>query len=385
MKKFSNSPEHIYIHWPFCQKKCHYCDFISFQSHEGFEKKYHEALCNNVKNFVEQNYASLKSNKIKTIFFGGGSPSLYPLDLFEKFMDLLKESFDLSCVEEITLEANPADVTEEKLDAWKKFGITRLSLGVQVLDNKVLKDLNRFQTVEDVYKTMEMAPKSFDNISVDLILGLPGTTKDSWQKTLNEAVSWPIKHLSVYILMLYKKTPLYFRVKEKEIKVLQEDEISELYLNTVEFLKKNKFNQYEISNFSKQNFESKHNLAYWNRRSYVGFGLGASSFDGATRYVNEKKLNKYLDACNKNKSIIDFSEDLDRQQVLLEKLMLGLRLRKGVGLQGVLYSLSNDEKIKFLDNLKVLKSQSLVEEQEGRIFLTTKGMMLENEVVLKLI
>ncbi|MBD3231263.1 radical SAM family heme chaperone HemW [Candidatus Dependentiae bacterium] len=386
MIKFKELPQHIYIHWPFCKSKCNYCDFISFQKHEGFQKVYHKALLDHIEHFCDINYTCKVDNEIKTIFFGGGSPSLYPLDLLEKLFSKLKLKFNLGSFQEITIEANPFDITHEKLMTWKILGINRLSLGVQILDDRVLKNLNRIQRIYDIKKTMQIAPKFFENISVDLILGLPGNTKEGWKKTLGEVVNWPINHLSVYILMVYKNTPLFHKIKNKELNILQDQDIFDLYKYTINFLKKYSFEQYELSNFAKSNFVSKHNIAYWNRKPYVGFGLSAASFDGEKRFVNEKNLIKYIDFCSrKDEFIINYQEFLTEKQRFLEELMLGLRLNNGVGLHRVLYSLSKDAKKKFLDGLKVLKSRELINEVGGKIFLTVKGMMLENEVILKLI
>jgi len=382
MNKFKHFPEHIYIHWPFCKSKCYYCDFISFQNHEDFQQDYHKTLCAQVKDFRENH---IESSPIKTIFFGGGSPSLYPLHLLKDLFKVLRQSFDLQNCSEITMEANPVDVTEEKLKTWYDLGINRLSVGVQVLDDDILKCLKRFQKIKEVQNLMEIAPDYFSNISVDLILGLPGTTEKIWNKTLQQVVSWPIKHLSAYLLMVYDKTPLFFKLKEKELKLLNEKQIQCMYLYTVKFLKNHGFEQYEISNFAKPGFSSVHNIAYWDRNPYVGFGLAACSFDGVKRYINEKKLWQYLKCLDDQNNKKCFSEEeLDKKEVLLETLMLGLRQAKGVDLHRMLYLVSSDEREKFLNVIEVLKSQNLIQEIGGMINLTLKGMMLENEVILRL-
>ena len=382
MNNFENSPEHIYIHWPFCKSKCYYCDFISFQSHENFQADYHKALCTQIKGFVKNNQ---KVSSIKTIFLGGGSPSLYPLDLLKDLFKVLRQSFDLKNCSEITIEVNPADVTEEKLKTWRELGINRLSAGVQILDDKILQDLKCKQTIKDVQNFIKIAPNYFSNISVDLILGLPGTSQKIWNETLQQVVSWSIKHLSLYLLMVYDKTPLFFKLKEKELHLLAEKQIEDMYLYSVKFLKDHGFEQYEISNFAKPGFSSVHNIAYWDRKPYVGFGLAASSFDGVKRCVNEKKLGQYLKCLNsKGSQKLHSEEVLDKKQEILEVLMLGLRQTKGVDLHRVLYLLSNDEREKFLSGIKILKSQDLIQEIGGRMSLTLKGMMLENEVILRL-
>jgi len=378
-------PEGLYIHWPFCKNKCHYCDFISFEKHEGFEKLYHQALLKEIEIFAESLKTSNK--KIKTIFLGGGSPSLYPLDLLEELVVCLKKYFPFDELQEFTIEANPADVTVHHLKLWQKLGINRLSIGVQVLDDQVLKNLNRLQNQEDVFNLMRIAPDYFENISIDLILGLPGVTKQMWKNTLEKVISWPIKHLSVYFLTVYEKTPLYFRIKKGEIDLLDEDELVSLYEQTVLFFKKYGFEQYEISNFAKPGFRSIHNISYWDRRSYKGFGLSASSFDGQHRFINEKNLSlylKYFDSKNAENHY-PFAEKLTKGQEGLEILMLGLRQQKGVDLHHVLYLLKDFDQNSFLERVKLLESEGLMKKMGDRLQLTLRGMFLENEVILNLL
>jgi oxygen-independent coproporphyrinogen III oxidase len=376
--------EHLYIHWPFCKNKCHYCDFISFEKHEGFEKEYHNALCTEINEFVKENEKAFAP--ITTVFLGGGTPSLYPLDLLKELFGNLKQNFNLEKLQEVTIEANPKDITEENLAIWKRLGFNRLSIGVQILNDKILKNLNRIQTKKDVFKALTLAPKYFENISVDLILGLPGMTQKNWEYTLETLLKFPIKHISIYLLTIYEKTPLFFSIENQKTKLIQEAKLIEFYQNTVKFLKKNEFDQYEISNFAKPNFESIHNRAYWDRKTYRGFGLGSSSFYASIRTINEKNLAKYLkNSVNTNKIQLLSTEKLTKQQEILETLMLGLRQKKGIDLQRMLYSLKNREKEKFIKSLKILKDEGLLQEAGGNITLTSKGMLLENEIILRLL
>ncbi len=373
-----NNFEHIYIHWPFCNSKCYYCDFLSFCNKTNQDKEYHDVLCSQLKYFKDNN------SKIKTIYIGGGTPSIYPLDLLKELFENLNKNFDLSDAKEITIEANPADITKEKLEAWKSFGINRLSMGVQILDDQILAKIGRRQTVSDAINAIKLSKKYFDNISVDLILGLPDVTDEIWQNSLKAVVSWPVKHISVYILTLYNKTKLYDLVKRNEISLQKDDTIISHYIKTVEFLEKNDFMQYEISNFSKVGFESLHNMAYWDRKPYLGLGLGASSFDGTARYVNETNLNKFLNI-NLNPLNCAQKEILTDKQVFIEKLMLDLRKKNGGDLHSMLYFLKSADKIKFLNSIEELKKQGLILQIGGKVSLTQKGLLLENEVVLKLI
>ncbi len=371
-----NNFEYLYIHWPFCNSKCFYCDFLSFCKLDSLKEEYNSTLCSQVK--------SLKNNsKIKTIFIGGGTPSLWPVDLLRKFFKELKSSFDLTEIKEFTIEANPADITQEKLICWKELGINRLSIGIQVLDDNVLLQVGRKQTVEQAINAINLSKKYFENISVDLILGLPGVDDSTWQNTLNKVVAWPVKHISVYLLTLYKKTRLFDLVKKNMISLQKNAKIASLYNSTVDFLEENGFMQYEISNFSRPGAESMHNMAYWERKPYLGLGLGASSFDGNIRYINEKNIKKYL---MQVESPLKFAEHevLTEQQIFLEYLMLTLRMKKGGDLRRMLYFLSNEKKERFFSNLENLKELGLIFQDGGRIYLTKKGFLLENEIILKL-
>ena len=374
--------QHIYIHWPFCKNRCHYCDFVALAQHESFFESYHQALCKE----IELIGKSLNSRQtIKTVFLGGGTPSLYPTYMLEEVFKMLDKHFDLSNIQEVTIEANPADITEEKLSQWKSLGINRLSIGVQILDDQILEKLNRNQTTADVFQAIDISSKFFKNISIDLILGLPGITEKVWHATMQQAVAWPINHISVYFLTVYEKTPLYFKVKKGDLKLSDDDQMVTLYAQTIDFLEKNNLFQYEISNFAKIGCESVHNQAYWNRKPYYGFGLGVSSFDGQKRFTNFNNIESYIRSVVSELSLpVSLTECLTTQQVILETLMLSLRQKKGLDLHTVLYLLSGIQKITFNKNIELLKSESLLQQDDNRIFLSFKGMILENEVVLKL-
>ena len=365
--------DHIYIHWPFCRNKCFYCDFTSFAKSEKSIEEYHESLCKEIREFSN-------GAQIKTIFIGGGSPSLYPIQLLKELFVLLRSKFDCSQLSEVTIEANPRDITEEKLAVWKEIGMNRLSMGIQMLDDEILKSVGRLQKNEDVFIAMECASNYFDNISVDLILGLPGATEKKWLQTLENVVKLPVRHVSVYFLTLYDETPLRKMVEQKELVVSDEDDLVSLYEKTVEYLNENGFSQYEISNFSQRGFESKHNQAYWDYKTYKGFGIAAASFDGQIRTKNTEKLCDYL-----NGEILGSSEELSEDDRLLERVMLGLRQRKKLGLRRMIYLVHGEKKEKLERTISELKRQALLEEDENGVCLTARGMVLENEVVLRLL
>ena len=369
----------FYIHWPFCPYRCNFCSFVAMAGHENFMEQYHMALCKELEMFSDS-YAADKN--LETIYIGGGTPSLYPnilvLDMFGK----IRSSFNFEKSSEVTIEVNPGTVQKEQLSLWKELGVNRLSIGVQSLNDNVLKKLNRLQTAKDVFNLLQDAPKFYNNISIDLILGLPGVSKKEWENLLKEVITWPIKHISVYFLTVHEDTPLFFKIKTKQLSELEEDLIVEQYKNTVDFLDKNGFEQYELSNFAKKGFESKHNQVYWDRKPYKGFGLGASSFNGQSRFVNEKNLISYLKKIEQGVDLTSFSEKLTKKQVFLEKLMLGLRQRKGLSIIDLENELIN--KKTFFEKIRLLEEKGLIKKRNDKLYLTLDGLSVENEIILQL-
>lgn len=378
-------PKHLYIHWPFCSSKCHFCDFVAFEQHHNFQEQYHQTLCAEIINF-SQRFPATTDKSIETIFLGGGTPSLYPLNLLSELFETIRQYYNTSSVKEISIEANPADIDEEKLDVWRDLGITRLSVGVQALNDDILLKLNRRQRITDVLRMVQIAPKYFDIISTDFILGLPGISSEQWLETIKQAVAWSIRHISIYFLTIHEKTPLYFSVNRGEVSLSQDDTLVAMYENTVALLESHNFKQYEISNFSLPGYHSIHNQAYWDRKPYQGFGVGASSFDGMYRSSNDNNLSRYLE-CGANPALNGhlLSEKLTTEQELLELLMLGLRQKKGVDLQRVVYFLNDCQIKKFKQNLKLLIDIDLIEVHQNIIRLTLRGMALENEIVMRLL
>lgn len=400
-------PTSIYVHWPFCVTRCSYCDFVALEQHEPFQHEYHEALCREVEAFyggyascidklsmsaafsparpelVEGSQERGNSPPINTLYFGGGTPSRYPEPMLEELFGTLFSHISLCDTPEITIEANPADITREKLAFWKYLGINRLSIGVQCLDDSVLQKLNRRQNVQIVLKAIDLASAVFDNISVDLMLGLPGLEKASWfDNTLATVVTWPITHVSLYFLTIYEKTPIYFQLERKELILPDEDSVVDWYERSVDYLDTYGFKQYEISNFAKKGYSSRHNKAYWDRKPYKGFGLGASSFDGVMRCTNTALLADYIKKGLPDSIIIPYTfEILTEKQIILEELMLGLRQSGGFDLQRVIHFLKSDEKEKLVHTILSLEVAGFIQRDNNRIWLTRKGMILENEIV----
>ena len=379
----------LYIHWPFCPYKCHFCPFVALASHDQYMEQYHKALVAEIRQYADsraQQSGSKQANPmvIDTIYFGGGTPSTYPDNLLLDMHGILSELFIIGDSTEMTLEVNPGTVRFEQFGVWKAAGINRLSIGVQGLNDQVLASLNRFQKASDVKWLLQEASAYFDNLSIDLILGLPGISAESWKETLYQAVTWPIKHISMYFLTVHEKTPLYIKVQSGKIALPDDDEIVDLYYWSRDFLAEHGLFQYELSNFARPGYESRHNSAYWNRVPYRGFGIGACSFDGTIRMGNDKNLMRYLECAITGQSVIDFSETLTPEQVRLERLMLGLRRVSGVTLDGATQGFTDEQMGQFEQELSLLKQRGLVVELDGVLRLTPPGALLENEVVVKL-
>lgn len=371
----------LYLHWPFCPYKCHFCPFVALASHDQFMGRYHDALIKEIVRFADRFPTKMP---IDTIFMGGGTPSTYPDKLLLDTFGILRSRFDLSHTTEITIEVNPGTVRPEQLAQWKEAGINRLSIGVQSLKDPVLKKLNRLQSAADVSQVMTMAKDVFDNLSVDMILGLPDVSPKEWQDNLLQIVSWPIKHMSVYFLMVHEDTPLYFGVKKKSITLPCDDEVVDLYYWTIDFLAQHGFEQYEISNFARPGYQSKHNTIYWERKPYKGFGLGACEFDGTHRFQNQKNLMKYLEGIERGEDITIFSEQLSSDQVYLEKVMLGLRRSTGVAYEDLVEHLSQEQRAIITARIADLQETKFITQRDGRLILTPKGLAVENDIVIKL-
>lgn len=377
----STDTRSLYIHWPFCPYKCHFCPFVAIAGLDHFMTRYHNALIKEI-----EEYASKRLSKapLDTIFFGGGTPSTYPDNLLLDTFGRLKTIFVFDHTTEITIEVNPGAVRAEQLPLWKEMGINRLSIGVQGLKDNVLNTLNRKQSSADVFWLLDEAKKHFDNVSVDLILGLPGVSAQEWKDLLAQVVTWPITHVSIYFLTVHEDTPLYFKVQTNQIALTGDEAMVDLYVWSIEFLARHGIHQYEVSNFSKEGYESRHNSVYWERKPYKGLGLGACSFDGLHRIQNEKNLMKYLVAIEQNTKNIFFEETLTKEQIFLERIMLGLRKTKGIIINDLISDLTDLQKEHICSTIAWLQQNDLLCQKDGRIILTSAGLAVQNEVIVKL-
>ena len=353
---------HVYIHIPFCEKKCNYCSFCSFNL---IKKKdiYLEALIKEIKYYYN-------NVTLKTIYFGGGTPSLLDSKDIKKILDCFSFTPDT----EITLELNPRNITKEKLENYKKIGINRLSIGVQNFNDETLKELGRTHNKNEIYKTINYIKETgFDNFSIDLMYGLNNQTLDNWQKTLDVAIKINPNHISLYGLKIEDGT--YFS-KYLPKNLPSQDMQAQMYEAAIEKLNKN-YLHYEFSNFAKdENSISKHNCCYWKCKNYFGFGLSASGYMKNKRYTNTFNFSEYI----KNPLKKEF-EILTKENQIEEEIFLGLRLLEGINFNKInkkydinIYEKYKKEFNKYLDNKLMQKTQNGVK-------LTTKGILLSNEIL----
>lgn len=371
----------LYIHWPFCPYRCDFCPFVALAGHDAFMERYYHALKTELERYIQQRDSTVPIN---TIFVGGGTPSTMPDHLILDMFGILKKEMPLSDDIEVTIEVNPGTVRIEQFDVWARCGINRLSIGVQSLNDAVLKKLNRHQTAQQVYDLVHSASQSIKNLSIDLILGLPGISPQEWHDTVAQVVTWPIKHISIYFLTIHEQTPLYFNVVQNRVTLPSDDQVVDMFYWTREYLYEHGFEQYELSNFAREGRESKHNSAYWSRVPYKGLGLGACSFNGAIRYQNEKNLMKYMDGLNRGEDITIFTEEITAHQVQLETVMLGLRRKIGVPLVEILKNKSEMQQTKCLTVIEDFKTQGLITITDDIVRLTPSGMVVENQIITAL-
>ena len=372
----------LYIHWPFCPYRCHFCPFVAYIQKDSLLEPYHQKLQKEIEIFGQNLPEKLD---LQTIYFGGGTPSTYPDDLLLDTFGTLKKIANFNENTEITIEVNPGTVNRQKLELWHSLGINRLSIGVQSLNERALKEVNRLQTTEDVRVVLELAKGLFNNISVDFILGLPNVTHEEWKDQMKQVVQWPITHVSVYFLMVHEFTPLYYRVQKKQVELAPDDELVDLYAWTVDFLRKHGIEQYEVSNFAKPGFESRHNKSYWNRKPFKGFGVGAWSFDGTRRYRNKKNLMLYMNEADKaDGGIIEFSEALTQEQASLEKIMLDIRQAGGLSRAYYFEHIAPDMHNEARERIDRMCADGLMTLQDDHLKLTARGCAVEQEIIAQL-
>lgn len=365
----------IYIHIPFCIKKCEYCDFVSYCNKKEYVPQYINALKKEIKNNINKEY------KITTIYIGGGTPSSIEENYIADIIETIKLNMndeDLKNFEniEVTIEVNPGTVNKEKLQVYKKIGINRLSIGLQETHNELLKSIGRIHTYEEFIKTYNLARKiGFNNINVDLMIALPNQTIQDIKENLEKITKLNPEHISVYSLILEEGTPFYNKYNENKIKLPDEELERNMYWYVKNTLENNGYMHYEISNFSKKGFESKHNMNCWNQEEYLGFGVAAHSYNNRIRYSNTNSIEEYIKGSNK---IIHEEQTLEDMQK--EYMLLGLRKIEGINIQKFKNKFAQNPIFIFKEQLNKLVDEELIIVDGNEIKLTNKGLDLANIV-----
>ena len=389
----NNNQLGIYIHIPFCVQKCVYCDFLSAPATNDVKIKYIEALKKEIE-LVGLNNKE-KDIEVNSIFFGGGTPSCIDPELIQSVLDTVKNNFRVNEFAEITIECNPGTLSEDKAYSYRNAGINRISFGLQSCDDKELKMLGRIHDFDDFRDSFRMARNyGFNNINVDLMTGLPGQTKESLLKTLKTALAFKPEHISAYGLILEEGTVLFDRINEYP-PIPSEELDRQMYDITRKSFTKSGYVQYEISNYAKPGYECIHNLKYWNREEYLGFGIGAASFIDEKRYSNITDINSYIDITSKlmdevkdNKLInIDLSslyasfEKLDINDAKEEFMFLGLRKIQGISILDYKEKFNQEIYEQYSKEIEDNINKGLLILENNRLKLTTKGIDISNTVM----
>ncbi len=375
----------LYIHIPFCIRKCNYCDFLSFSCDDEGIDKYVSALVEEIRCKA----VDYKDDMITSVFIGGGTPSILSAKQIESIMNALKNNYTFSDDCEITIESNPGTLTEEKLLAYKNSGISRLSIGLQSANDDELKLLGRIHDYQTFADNYNLARKlGFDNINVDLISAIPGGSIEKFKESLLMVVELNPEHISVYSLIIEEGTLFYKNYGEGgplEDSLLSEDDDREIYHQTKALLAESGYNQYEISNYSKVGRECQHNIGYWIRKNYIGFGLGASSLYDNLRYKNTSDMNEYLISKTEKVScgymIRKEVENLEIKDIIGEYMYLGLRMNRGVDLKKVSEQVEQDVYAIYKNWIDKCVSDGLIKNKDHIICLTDKGQDLANYVM----
>lgn len=367
----------IYIHIPFCAKKCGYCDFYSVKWNEIQEYKYIQAAINEIKDY------SRLSNKfiVDSIYIGGGTPSIINPQYIEYIIRTIKSIFTVTNDCEISMETNPNSLNSDKLNAYKNMGINRLSIGIQSLNDYILKRIGRVHNSKEALHAIDLAKScGFENINADVMFNIPGQTIDDVNDTINQLIEKDVKHISFYSLKLEKGTPMYTSEKNKEIIMPEEDDEREMYYAGRNIMEKHNLMQYEISNFAIKGYECRHNLKYWNQEEYIGIGPSAHSFLGNMRFNNPSDLTEYVLVGEDEIFERNLQEFMDKKDLVFEYIMLRLRLTEGLRFVDFTNKFSIDFKETYAKQIDHLNKNNLIELDDDCICLTKRGMDISNYV-----
>lgn len=369
------------MHIPFCKQKCYYCDFISYANKEEKIQEYICALKKEIS--LEAKKYNKEENEITTIYIGGGTPSFINGKYIEELVNEIKENYLIKDEAEITIELNPGTITKEKLELYKKIGINRISIGLQSTNNNLLKQIGRIHTYEEFLDSYNLIRKvGFENVNVDLMLGLPGQTMNDLQESLNKVIELSPEHISVYSLIVEEGTILEKMLNENKIKLPQEELERKMYWETKKMLEKNEYIHYEISNFAKKGYESKHNCNCWNQKQYLGFGVAAHSYINNKRYCNTNSISEYIKNLKENniENNRTVCEIQNKEDEMKEYMLLSLRKIEGVDIQEFKNKFVENPIYLFRKELEKLVKEDLIEIDLNNIKLTNKGLDLANLV-----
>ncbi len=370
----------IYLHIPFCEHKCTYCDFFSVEDRRD-EGRLVEAL----KAEIALVSGHAKRETVGTVYFGGGTPSLLEASVIEEILVLIRSTANVSPDAEITLEANPGTVDDAKLRDFRRVGVNRLSIGIQSFHDRLLKGLTRIHTAQEARSSVEAARAAgFSNVSIDLIFALPGETISEWESDLREAVALRPEHISAYSLIVEEGTPLHTMVAEGTVEPAPLETEARMYESAMAALAHAGYEHYEVSNYARRGFRSLHNSNYWNHSNYLGLGPSAHSFWSDRRWWNVRSISAYCDAVEHGMMPVAGREELSRSQLLSEAIMLGLRA-DGVDLAMLLERYGDDLRTRCSGVIGGLMSDGLARIELGKLALSDKGYLLCDKIVEMLV
>lgn len=370
-------PTSAYVHIPFCTQICYYCDFSKVFIKNQPVDSYLEHLL--------QEFHSYDIQKLRTLYIGGGTPTALSASQLEVLLDGLTKNLDLSMLEELTIEANPGDLNADKIAVLQNSAVNRVSLGVQTFDDKMLKKIGRSHTEKDIYENIDrLKLAGFDNISIDLIYALPGQTMDQVKDNVAKAIALDIPHMSLYSLILENHTVFMNRMRRGKLPLPKEELEADMFEYIIAELERAGFEHYEISNFSKQGFESRHNLMYWDNAEYYGIGAGASGYVDGVRYKNHGPIRHYLKAVEEESARIN-EEHLSQREQMEEEMFLGLRKRSGVSIACFEEKFERSFQELYGDIVKDLIQQGLMQLDGDHVRMTKRGLFLGDTVAERFI
>lgn len=370
-------PTSAYVHIPFCTQICYYCDFSKVFIKNQPVDAYLQALI--------REFESYDIKKLSTLYIGGGTPTSITAEQLEYLLTNLTKHLDLSVLEEFTIEANPGDLTEDKIEVLKNSAVNRVSLGVQTFNDKHLKQIGRSHNEAQIYSTIENLKKAgFHNISIDLIYALPGQTMEDVKENVAKAIALDIPHLSLYSLILEHHTVFMNKMRRGKLQLPQEDLEAEMFEYIISELEKNGFEHYEISNFTKSGFESRHNLMYWDNAEYYGVGAGASGYLNGVRYRNRGPIQHYLKAVSEGNARLS-EETLTKEEMMEEELFLGLRKKSGVSIARFEEKFGVSFEERYGQIVRELCNQGLLVPDDNVVRMTKKGLFLGDTVAERFI